>query len=210
MLVIHYTGLPSTEVSLERMCDPEVKVSAHYLIDEGGVIYQLVNEKNRAWHAGVSYWAGETDTNSRSIGIELQNPGHEWGYTPFPHLQMEALRELSRDIVSRYQISNRLVLGHSDVAPGRKNDPGHLFDWEWLAKSGVGFWPEPSPVNDPVDSISILKSLNKIGYDPGAKFVDVITAIQQHYRPKKVDGQIDADCISIINALKNKNQSRNF
>ena len=144
MLVIHYTGLPSTEVSLERMCDPKREVSAHYLIDEGGRIYQLVNEKNRAWHAGVSYWDGETDTNSRSIGIELQNPGYEWGYTLFPQLQMEALRELSQDIMSRYQISNRLVLGHSDVAPGRKNDPGHLFNWEWLAKSCL-LYTSPSP-----------------------------------------------------------------
>ena len=109
MLLIHYTGLPSTEVSLKRMCDPEMEVSAHYLIDEKGFIYQLVAEKDRAWHAGVSYWAGETDTNSRSIGIELQNPGHEWGYTPFPNLQMEALRELSQDILARYQISNRLA-----------------------------------------------------------------------------------------------------
>ncbi len=209
MLVIHYTGLPSTEVSLERMCDPKREVSAHYLIDEGGTIYQLVNEKNRAWHAGVSYWDGETDTNSRSIGIELQNPGHEWGYTLFPQLQMEALRELSQDIMSRYQISNRLVLGHSDVAPGRKNDPGHLFNWEWLAKSGVGFWPEPMPVIGPMDSVSIRKSLNNIGYDPRAKFVDVITAIQQHYRPERVDGQIDADCVSIINALKNEKPKRN-
>ena len=204
MLVIHYTGLPSAEFSLERLCDPKMKVSAHYLIDEEGIIFQLVNEKNRAWHAGVSYWAGETDTNSRSIGIELQNPGHEWGYTPFTHLQMGALRELSQDIMSRYEISNRLVLGHSDVAPARKKDPGHLFDWEWLAESGVGYWPEPRPVDGPVDSISIRKSLNNIGYDPGAKIVDVITAIQRHYRPKRIDGIIDSDCVSIINALENR------
>jgi N-acetylmuramoyl-L-alanine amidase len=203
MLLIHYTGLPSTEVSLKRMCDPKMEVSAHYLIDEKGFIYQLVAEKDRAWHAGVSYWAGETDTNSRSIGIELQNPGHEWGYTPFPNLQMGALRELSQDILARYQISNRLVLGHSDVAPARKKDPGHLFDWEWLAKSGVGYWPETSPVTSSVDSITIRNSLNNIGYDPKAKIVDVITAIQRHYRPKRIDGKIDADCISIINALEN-------
>lgn len=203
MLLIHYTGLPSTEVSLKRMCDPEMEVSAHYLIDEKGFIYQLVAEKDRAWHAGVSYWAGETDTNSRSIGIELQNPGYEWGYTPFPNLQMEALRELSRDILARYQISNRLVLGHSDVAPARKEDPGHLFDWEWLAKFGVGYWPETSSVTSSVDSITIRNSLNNIGYDPRAKIVDVITAIQRHYRPKRINGKIDADCISIINALEN-------
>ena len=203
MLLIHYTGLPSTEVSLKRMCDPEMEVSAHYLIDEKGLIYQLVAEKDRAWHAGVSYWAGETDTNSRSIGIELQNPGHEWGYTPFPNLQMGALRELSQDLLTRYQISNRLVLGHSDVAPARKKDPGHLFDWKWLAKSGVGYWPETSPVKSSVDSITIRKSLNNIGYDPRAKIVDVITAIQRHYRPNRIDGKIDADCVSIINALEN-------
>lgn len=209
MLVIHYTGLPSTEISLRRMCDPTTEVSAHYLIDERGLIYQLVAEKDRAWHAGVSYWAGELDTNSRSIGIELQNPGHEWGYTPFPHLQMEALRELSQDIVARYQISKRLVLGHSDIAPGRKNDPGHLFNWKWLAESGVGYWPETKPVNSLIDSATIRNSLNCIGYDPGATIFDVITAIQRHYLPKKVDGEIDAHCVSIIKALEKEHSCTN-
>ena len=142
MLVLHYTGMASSEDALARLCDPAAQVSAHYLIDEDGQIYQLVVEEKRAWHAGVSCWAGEQDINSRSIGIELVNPGHDLGYRNFPELQMRRLAELGHEILLRHPIPPHRVLGHSDVAPGRKRDPGELFDWEWLAGQGIGLWPD--------------------------------------------------------------------
>ena len=139
MIVIHYTGMKSCEEALQRLCDPEAEVSAHYVIDEDGGVYQLVQESKRAWHAGVSEWAidgkMETDINSASIGIELVNPGHEFGYREFPQAQMEALAKLCKDISARHEIQT--VLGHSDVAPGRKQDPGELFNWQWLKNAGV-------------------------------------------------------------------------
>ena len=135
MIVIHYTGMKTAQDALERLCDPAAEVSAHYVIDEDGTLYQLVEEDKRAWHAGVSEWEGETDINSASIGIELVNPGHEFGYREFPPEQMEALSELCKDIMARHDIGT--VLGHSDVAPERKQDPGELFDWGWLAEQGI-------------------------------------------------------------------------
>ncbi len=151
MLVLHYTGMISREHALARLCDNESKVSAHYLIDETGRVYQMVAEENRAWHAGVSFWAGERDVNSRSIGIELVNPGHEFGYRNFPQPQMQALAKLCLQILSRHPIPPRHVLGHSDVAPGRKRDPGEKFGWAWLAGQGVGLWPVlPSHLTPPL------------------------------------------------------------
>ena len=135
MIVIHYTGMKTMEAARERLCDPAASVSAHYMIDEDGTIYQLVDENKRAWHAGLSAWEDITDVNSHSIGIELVNPGHEWGYRPFPEEQIAALAALCRGITERHTI--RWVLGHSDVAPDRKRDPGDLFDWDWLARAGV-------------------------------------------------------------------------
>ncbi|MCB1579269.1 MAG: N-acetylmuramoyl-L-alanine amidase [Rhodospirillales bacterium] len=135
MIVIHYTGMKTAQAALQRLCNPEAEVSAHYVIDEDGTLYQLVDEDKRAWHAGVSEWEGCTDINSASIGIELVNPGHEFGYHPFPHEQMAALAKLCKDIMSRHEI--KTVLGHEDVAPGRKQDPGELFDWFWLDQHGV-------------------------------------------------------------------------
>lgn len=142
MLVLHYTGMASCEDALARLCDPVAQVSAHYLIDEDGTVYQLVAEQHRAWHAGVSFWKGERDINSRSIGIELVNPGHELGYRAFPQIQMQALADLAHEILARHPIPPDRVLGHSDVAPGRKRDPGELFDWQWLAGQGIGVWPK--------------------------------------------------------------------
>ncbi len=141
MLVLHYTGMISREHAMARMCDPQSRVSAHYLVDETGRAYQLVDEAHRAWHAGVSFWAGERDINSRSIGIELVNPGHDLGYRNFPLLQMRALAQLCLQILARHAIPAKRVLGHSDVAPGRKRDPGEKFDWAWLAGQGIGIWP---------------------------------------------------------------------
>lgn len=138
MLVMHYTGMQSGRAALERLCDEEAKVSAHYLIEEDGRIFQMVDEAHRAWHAGVSAWRGHTDINARSIGIELVNPGHEWGYRAFPKEQMESLIALSKAILERHPIPPENVVGHEHVAPERKQDPGELFDWEWMRREGIG------------------------------------------------------------------------
>src|ERR1700722_2627711 len=145
MLVLHYTGMKTAEAALARLCDPEAKVSAHYTIGRDGRVYRHVPEERRAWHAGVSWWAGERNVNARSIGIELVNPGHEFGYEPFPKPQISALIDLADGILSRHPIPAGRVIGHSDVAPARKADPGELFPWPQLAEFGIGLWPEFSP-----------------------------------------------------------------
>jgi N-acetylmuramoyl-L-alanine amidase len=144
ILVLHYTGMKTAEEALARLCDPVARVSAHYTIDRDGRIYAHVPEARRAWHAGISWWAGETNVNARSIGIELVNPGHEFGYIPFAQPQIDALIELAKGIVSRHPIPAQRVVGHSDVAPARKTDPGELFPWQKLAEAGIGVWPSLS------------------------------------------------------------------
>lgn len=200
MLILHYTGMPTGAEALERMCNPEAKVSAHYMIDEDGTVYHLVPEERRAWHAGVSFWAGEKNVNGRSIGIELVNPGHEWGYRPFPAAQIEALIELGHGVLARHPIPPRRVLGHSDVAPDRKTDPGELFPWEMLAKNGIGFWPTQGTLN--ADFATALAAFG-YGIPP---LVDislecVITAFQRHFRPARIDGVADAECVAILAGL---------
>jgi N-acetylmuramoyl-L-alanine amidase len=199
MLILHYTGMPTGQAALERMCDPEAKVSAHYMIDEDGTVYRLVPEERRAWHAGVSFWAGEKNVNGRSIGIELVNPGHEWGYRPFPGKQIEALIELGRGILSRHAIPPERVLGHSDVAPDRKTDPGELFPWEVLAQNGIGLWPVPGAAHG-----DFAQALAQFGY--GISQVNVslecaTAAFQRHFRPTRVDGVADAECAAILAGL---------
>ena len=203
ILLLHYTGMKSAQESLDRLCDPEAKVSAHYLVDEDGTIYRLVAESRRAWHAGVSHWAGETDINSRSIGIEIQNPGHEWGYRAFPEPQMAAVIALSRDILARHPIPSRRVLGHSDVAPARKQDPGELFDWKRLAAEGIGRWPEirDSVLTPDFSDAEIRTSLAMIGYDPDARLSDTVTAFQRRYRPARIDGLVDPETAALIRAV---------
>jgi N-acetylmuramoyl-L-alanine amidase len=142
ILVLHYTGMETAGEAMDRLCDSAAQVSAHYTVDEDGCVHAHVAEDKRAWHAGVSHWAGETDVNGRSIGIEIVNPGHEFGYRGFPAPQMNAVEELSLGILDRHPIPSHRVIGHSDVAPERKQDPGELFDWIGLAKAGVGMWPE--------------------------------------------------------------------
>jgi len=143
MLVLHYTGMRTPQEAINRLIDPASKVSAHYIVDEDGTVLNLVKEEHRAWHAGVSGWRGETRVNHHSIGIEIVNPGHEFGYRPFPDMQMESVISLCKEILGRHAIEPRNVIGHSDVAPTRKEDPGELFDWEELAKNGVGLMPQP-------------------------------------------------------------------
>ncbi len=191
MLVLHYTGMDSAEAALERLCDPEAKVSAHYCIDEDGRIYALVPEDARAWHAGAAQWQGASDINARSIGIELVNPGHEFGYRLFPQAQMAALKTLAVDILARHPIPAARVLGHSDVAPLRKQDPGELFDWRGLAAAGVGIWPEDGSAA--VLESAVAKALERIGYGyTGENLAAVIEAFQRHFRPNAVTGAADA------------------
>jgi len=196
MLVIHYTGMPSAQAALDRLCDPAAEVSAHYLIDETGEVHALVDEESRAWHAGVSSWRGRSDVNSRSIGIELANPGHEWGYRPFPPAQMAALADLAHGILARWPIPERNVVGHSDVAPRRKQDPGELFDWYWLARCGIGLWPTPGQ-STTGEAAALLADY---GYDiaePGA----AVLAFQRHFRPLCCDGVADAETLALLNGL---------
>jgi N-acetylmuramoyl-L-alanine amidase len=204
LIVLHYTGMPDAEAALERLTDPAAKVSSHYLIDEQGIVYRLVDESRRAWHAGVSYWAGERDMNGVSIGIELANPGHDFGYRPFPQLQMTALVELCRGILARHPIPRARIVGHSDVAPRRKIDPGELFDWQGLAAAGFGLWPEP--LEGPADIASVLKTLAFIGYEIGMVETDevaraAIAAFQRHFRPRRIDGVIDSETGNLIYGL---------
>jgi N-acetylmuramoyl-L-alanine amidase len=193
MLVLHYTGMISGQAALDRLCDESAKVSAHYTIDEDGTVYAHVPEARRAWHAGVSHWAGVDNVNARSIGIELVNPGHDYGYRAFPEAQIAALIELSHDIFTRHTIAH--VLGHSDVAPARKDDPGELFPWQKLAGEGIGVWPQAIASGLGADA------LTRYGYDPHAPLDKVITAFQRHFRPKKLDGKWDGECAGLLASL---------
>ena len=188
ILLLHYTGMQSAEAALARLTDPAAEVSCHWLIDEDGTLYHLVDEARRAWHAGRAFWAGEHDINSRSIGIELVNPGHEFGYRPFPAAQMAALAALAQEILGRHPIPAHRVLGHSDVAPARKQDPGEMFDWAWLAAQGIGLWPAPAAGPESVEPAADLAC---IGYeDAGAA---AVAAFQRHWRPSRVDGVLDRE-----------------
>jgi N-acetylmuramoyl-L-alanine amidase len=205
-LILHYTGMPSAAAALARLCDPAAKVSAHYLIDEDGTVSALVPESRRAWHAGASAWRGRTHLNDRSIGIELVNPGHEWGYRPFPNRQYAACIELCRALVLRWPIPPRRVLGHSDVAPARKQDPGELFDWARLAAAGVGLWPEPG-AGRPRSVARLQDELARVGYAvPRHGRLDaptrcVLAAFQRHFRPERVDGEPDQETLARLDGL---------
>lgn len=207
MLVLHYTGMRSAEEALERLCSPEAAVGAHYLVAEDGTVWRLIDEDRRAWHAGVSSWRGRSDVNGASIGIELVNPGHEFGYRRFPEAQMAALEALCRDLLARHPIPARHVLGHSDVAPQRKRDPGELFDWPRLARAGIGLWPA-GPVRAAPASVGEVQSLlAAIGYEtPHSGLLDdetalVIAAFQRHFRPSCCDGMLDPDTAGRIGAV---------
>ena len=198
MLVLHYTGMTSGAAALARLCDPAARVSAHYTIDEDGTVYAMVPETRRAWHAGISYWAGARDINARSIGIELVNPGHEFGYHPFADAQIAALIVLCREILERHSIPSWRVLGHSDVAPARKDDPGELFPWKRLAEAGIGLWPAPG--TDPgAEAVPTL--LTRYGYDPEAPPEKIVTAFQRHFRPSRVDGMADTETRAVLSGL---------
>lgn len=213
ILLMHYTGMKTAEAAIDRLTDPESGVNVHYIVEENGKVHDIVPEDKRAWHAGVSFWKEEDDINSASIGIEIINPGHEFGYREFPQEQMDALLTLSKQIMKRHDIT--YVIGHSDVAPERKQDPGELFDWEFLAKNGVGHWPLPLPEDYAqaekiaLNDFESEKLFIEYGYNPIAAFQDVVTAFQRHYYPevfvKGTEGKIDHETIARLVALLNKN-----
>lgn len=200
MLVLHYTGMESGEAALARLCDPGAPVSAHYMIDESGRVVRLVDERERAWHAGVASWRGARDINARSIGIELVNPGHDFGYRAFPKAQMAALIELAGDILARHpDILPRNVVGHSDVAPTRKMDPGELFDWRMLADYGIGLWPDEADAAV-LDPEAVTAMLAAFGYATEDRFA-AIKAFQRHFRPERVNGRIDFETARRLTGL---------
>lgn len=218
MILLHYTGMQTGEAALERLCAPGSKVSAHYVVFEDGRIVQCVPEELRAWHAGLASWGGETDINSRSIGIEVVNPGHEFGYRDFPLRQVAAVISLCKSIVTRRgPIAPERVLAHSDVAPGRKQDPGERFPWPLLYESGIGHWVRPAAltvdgptlrIGDEGEAVLRLQGMlasygygiDQSGcYDERTR--DVIAAFQRHFRPARVDGIADASTMRTLRAL---------
>jgi N-acetylmuramoyl-L-alanine amidase len=217
MLVLHYTGMTDAQAALERLCDPLSEVSAHYLVFEDGGIAQLVPEARRAWHAGASSWKGLTDINSHSVGIEIANPGHDYGYKDFPETQIAAVIALCRDIAARHGIQPERVLAHSDIAPARKLDPGEKFPWRRLHEAGVGHWVKPAAIEGgPVFTIgdggpmvrTLQEGLADYGYGITATghydeaTARVVAAFQRHFRPEQVDGVADISTVETLAALR--------
>ncbi len=196
LIVLHYTGMESGEAALARMCDAEAGVSAHYMIEEDGRVFQLVDESRRAWHAGVSEWAGETDINSVSIGIEIVNGGHDFGLPDYPQAQINCVISLVKEIMRRYGIPPHRVVGHSDVAPGRKQDPGEKFPWDQLAEAGCGLFPKA-----PGEAGDASAQFAAIGYGLEAGERAVVKAFQRHYRPARVDGVLDPETARLVAAV---------
>jgi N-acetylmuramoyl-L-alanine amidase len=215
MIVLHYTGMQTGEAALGRLCDPAAKVSAHYMVEEDGRVFALVPEERRAWHAGKSFWRGETDINARSVGVEIVNPGHEFGYRPFPESQIATVIDLVADVRSRWTIEDARILGHSDVAPDRKEDPGELFPWKRLAEAGHGLWTEPAAApglalsrGDAGAGVFALQAgLTRLGYDStpigeyDAATATIVRAFQRHWRQARVDGVADGETRARLIAL---------
>jgi N-acetylmuramoyl-L-alanine amidase len=201
MIVLHYTGMADAASAIERLRDPAARVSCHYLVEEDGRVLRMVPEERRAWHAGVSYWRGHTGLNDCSVGIEIVNPGHEWGYRPFPDAQIDALIPLVSDIKQRHAITRGNVVGHSDIAPVRKRDPGELFPWSKLARLRLAL---PRPTRNLMDpdwtDAGFLLALERFGYDVSDPLAATI-AFQRRFRPELIDGTIDGECRCILLAL---------
>ncbi|MEH3120925.1 MAG: N-acetylmuramoyl-L-alanine amidase [Sphingomonas phyllosphaerae] len=201
MIVLHYTGMKTAQEALDRLCDPAAEVSCHYFVDEDGTITRLVADDKRAWHAGASHWRGVTDVNSASIGIEIVNPGHDHGYRAFPEPQVEAVIRLVAHLKDRYEITRGNIVGHSDVAPLRKRDPGELFPWHRLARLRLAL---PRPTKNLVDPMwgeaAFCLALERFGYDVSDRMA-AIMAFQRRFRPELIDGEMDAECRMILLAL---------
>ena len=215
-LILHYTGMPDETQALQWLCNPVSEVSSHYFVFENGHVAQLVPEARRAWHAGQSSWAGETDMNSCSIGVEIANPGHDGGLPPFGEAQIASVIQLCRDIVARWSIPADRVLAHSDVAPGRKRDPGERLPWERLHHAGVGHWVRPAPIRDgrflargeqgqPIEALQAMLAMYGYGVPITGAFdaetETVVAAFQRHFRPNRVDGIADASTITTLRDL---------
>ncbi|MDW6020803.1 N-acetylmuramoyl-L-alanine amidase [Mesorhizobium sp. BAC0120] len=216
IILIHYTGMETGSSAEAWLCDPVSEVSCHYLVHEDGSIVQMVREADRAWHAGRGSWLGRTDINSCSIGIEVANPGHAYGYPDFAARQVEALIALCRDIAERYSIRPERVLAHSDTAPGRKVDPGEKFPWATLAAAGIGHFVKPAPLRggrflsvgehgEPVDALQSMLALYGYGVEITGAFdvttEAVVAAFQRHFRPERVDGVADLSTIETLHGL---------
>ncbi|MDI7924126.1 N-acetylmuramoyl-L-alanine amidase [Ferirhizobium litorale] len=216
MILLHYTGMPTAESALSWLCRAESQVSSHYFVHEDGRVLQLVAESRRAWHAGKSFWAGQTDINSSSIGIEIANPGHPGGLPEFPDVQIEAVIELCRDCGQRWSIAPERVLAHSDVAPIRKVDPGERFPWGKLHSAGVGHWVEPAPIGSgrffqrgdrgqPIEALQSMLSFYGYGTEISGEFCSKtegdVAAFQRHFRPERVDGIADVSTIDTLHRL---------
>lgn len=223
MLVLHYTGMENGAAALSRMCEASSKVCAHYMVEEDGQIFQLADEKHRAWHAGLSSWAGETNVNSASIGIEIVNGGHDYGLPEFPAVQISAVVRLCQDVLKRHDIDPMNIVAHSDIAPGRKQDPGEKFPWHELSRQGIGYWPKPVSQDQRVlfeigardRGISVIQSgLAYIGY--GVEITGVLDAqtrvaleaLQRRYRSDVIDGNVDVQSLEIVTNLANAKKSR--
>lgn len=201
ILVMHYTGMKSADLAIRQLANPEAKVSAHYVVCEDGQIVQMVKEEHRAWHAGRGQWRGIDNVNSASIGIEIVNPGHEWGYVPFPDEQMDSVTRLAAEIVKRHAIVPANVIGHSDLAPARKQDPGELFDWERLAKLGIALERPKKNLTDPLwTDGGFMLALERFGYDINDRD-DAVVAFQRRFRPENIDGVIDGETRAILLSL---------
>lgn len=196
LIVLHYTGMESGEAALARMRDPDAGVSAHYMVEEDGRVFQLVDESRRAWHAGVSEWAGETDINSVSIGIEIVNGGHDFGLPDYPQAQIDVVISLVKEIMFRHDIAPHRVVGHSDVAPGRKQDPGEKFPWALLGEAGCCLFPET-----PGETGDASAQLAAIGYGFDAGGPAVVAAFQRRFRPARIDGDLDPETRGLIAAV---------
>jgi N-acetylmuramoyl-L-alanine amidase len=216
MILLHYTGMSDASTALKRLCTAGTEVSAHYVVMEDGNIIQCVRESQRAWHAGTSAWAGDSDVNSASIGIEIVNPGHDLGYPDFPLRQVAAVIALCKGIMLRRKVPKHRVLGHSDVAPARKKDPGEKFPWRLLADSGVGHWVEPAPIahgdrkllgTRSEEIMALQRALLRYGYNvlPTGQYdgvtMDGVAAFQRHFRPERVDGIADQSTLTTLQNL---------
>ena len=215
MIILHYTGMQSVQAALDRLTDPEAKVSAHYVVTEDGEVFSLVTEARRAWHAGASFWHGVRDINATSIGIEIVNPGHELGYRPFPERQIDAVIALLSDIRSRWTVPDSRILGHSDVAPARKIDPGELFPWRRLAREGHGLWVEPPGApgaelaegDEGLGVMALQGALSRLGYESpvtgrfDGNTATIVRAFQRHWVQYRCDGVADGETRARLMAL---------
>ncbi|MCY6379897.1 N-acetylmuramoyl-L-alanine amidase [Hoeflea prorocentri] len=216
MLLLHYTGMDDAHEALDWLCSPQSEVSAHYFVFENGDVVQMVSEEKRAWHAGVSHWKGEEDNNSRSIGIEIANPGHQGAYPDFPEEQIAAVIRLCRKCVDRWAIAPERVLAHSDIAPQRKQDPGEKFPWRSLFETGIGHWVEPSvatggrffqmgDAGQPIEALQAMLAMYGYGIEINSIFDErteaVVRAFQRHFRPSRVDGVADPSTIETLHKL---------